>query len=305
MFLGIPQVWGAIKSMVRHASGRLGAEEETFIPEMERAKVYLVARIWLAIHLPSSPSRSISGSILPMLLVGPLPTMYGAWVHVMTGLTQHGGLAEDVLDHRLNSRTVYMNPVLRFIYWNMNYHIEHHMFPMVPYHPLPELHEGFAALSAAAKFRHHRCLPRNHSGPVAAAHGAGLAHRARNCQQGHFASHSCGRSEGQKMSQWIEACATDDIDEEDVIRFDHAGQTFAIYRSPDDKFYATDGLCTHEKVHLADGLVMDNIIECPKHNGRFDYRTGAAKGAPACINLKTYPVKVEAGKVLIDTGCMR
>ena len=104
------------------------------------------------------------------------------------------------------------------------------------------------------------------------------------------------------MGQWIEVCAAGDIDEEDVMRFDHEGQTFAIYRSPDDTFYATDGLCTHEKVHLADGLVMDNIIECPKHNGRFDYRNGAAKGAPACINLKTYPVKVEAGKVLIDTG---
>ena len=39
----------------------------------------------------------------------------------------------------------------------------------------------------------------------------------------------------------------------------------------DDEYYATDGLCTHEQVHLADGLVMDNIIECPKHNGRFDY----------------------------------
>ena len=104
------------------------------------------------------------------------------------------------------------------------------------------------------------------------------------------------------MGQWIEVCATDDIDAEDVMRFDHQGQTFAIYRSPDDTFYATDGLCTHEKVHLADGLVMDTIIECPKHNGRFDYRNGTAKGAPACINLKTYPVKVEAGKVLIDTG---
>jgi fatty acid desaturase len=59
----------------------------------------------------------------------------------MTGLTQHIGLAEDVLDHRLNSRTVYINPFSRFVYWNMNYHVEHHMFPMVPYHRLPELHQ--------------------------------------------------------------------------------------------------------------------------------------------------------------------
>jgi len=104
------------------------------------------------------------------------------------------------------------------------------------------------------------------------------------------------------MAQWVQACAEGDIDEEDVKRFDHAGRTFALYRAPGGKFYATDGLCTHEKVHLADGFVMDNIIECPKHNGRFDYRTGAAKGAPVCVDLKTYPVRLEDGKVLIDIG---
>jgi 3-phenylpropionate/trans-cinnamate dioxygenase ferredoxin subunit len=102
------------------------------------------------------------------------------------------------------------------------------------------------------------------------------------------------------MPEWIEACAVDDVEEEDVIRFDHGSRTFAIYRSPDDEFFATDGLCTHEQVHLADGLVMDEIIECPKHNGRFDYKTGAPKGAPVCVALQTYPVRVEDGKVLIE-----
>jgi len=101
------------------------------------------------------------------------------------------------------------------------------------------------------------------------------------------------------MTTWIDVCAAGVIPEEDVLRFDKDGATFAVYRSADDKYYATDGLCTHEKVHLADGLVMDHIIECPKHNGRFDYRTGAAKGAPVCVDLKTYPVKVEAGRVLL------
>jgi 3-phenylpropionate/trans-cinnamate dioxygenase ferredoxin subunit len=98
---------------------------------------------------------------------------------------------------------------------------------------------------------------------------------------------------------WVVACKTDDIEEEDVTRFDHAGHSFAIYRSPENAFYATDGRCTHEQFHLADGLVMDDIIECPKHNGRFNYKTGKAKGAPVCINLRTYPVKVEAGTVYI------
>jgi fatty acid desaturase len=81
----------------------------------------------------------MSRSILPAMVVG-LPRMYGAWHHLVTGLTQHSGLADDVTDHRLNSRTVYMNPFSRFVYWNMNYHVEHHMFPMVPFHALPALH---------------------------------------------------------------------------------------------------------------------------------------------------------------------
>lgn len=101
-------------------------------------------------------------------------------------------------------------------------------------------------------------------------------------------------------AQWIEACGADEIDEEDVVRFDHGGRSFALYRDEDDGYFATDGLCTHEKVHLADGLVMGRIIECPKHNGRFDYTTGQAKGAPACVNLKTYPVKVEGGRVFLQ-----
>ncbi|HBY12837.1 MAG TPA: fatty acid desaturase, partial [Rhodobacteraceae bacterium] len=58
-------------------------------------------------------------SILPLMVIG-LPRLYGAWHHVMTGVLQHGGLAEDVLDHRLNTRTVYMNRISRFIYLDMN-----------------------------------------------------------------------------------------------------------------------------------------------------------------------------------------
>ena len=102
------------------------------------------------------------------------------------------------------------------------------------------------------------------------------------------------------MASWIDACSTNDIEEEDVIRFDHGDRTFAIYRSLDGDFFCTDGLCTHEKVHLADGLVMDDTVECPKHNGRFNYQTGAALRAPACDALATYPTKVEAGRVWVQ-----
>jgi 3-phenylpropionate/trans-cinnamate dioxygenase ferredoxin subunit len=104
------------------------------------------------------------------------------------------------------------------------------------------------------------------------------------------------------MSMWIEACATDDIEEEDVVPFQHNGVDYAIYRSPGDEFYATAGHCTHEKQLMCDGLVMGSIIECPKHNGRFDYRTGEAQGAPVLVNIRTYPVKVENDTVYIDVS---
>lgn len=139
-FLGITTVPKVLRKLVIHSGGRLTDEEKTFVPELEWHKVYLVARIWLAIHASVIAVALWLGSWLPLMYVGVLPAMYGAWLGVYFGLTQHAGMAEDVLDHRLNSRTVYMNPVFRFIYWNMNYHVEHHIFPMVPYHALPRLH---------------------------------------------------------------------------------------------------------------------------------------------------------------------
>jgi 3-phenylpropionate/trans-cinnamate dioxygenase ferredoxin subunit len=99
---------------------------------------------------------------------------------------------------------------------------------------------------------------------------------------------------------WVDACAIDDIDEEDLIRFDHGDKTYAIYRSPADEYFCTDGKCTHEDVHLENGLVMQYEIECPKHNATFDYRTGEAMRAPACVNLNTYAVKVEGERVWIE-----
>ncbi len=106
-------------------------------------------------------------------------------------------------------------------------------------------------------------------------------------------------------SCWVEACRVGDIEPDDVARFDHAGRTFAIYRTGDERYYATDGLCTHARVHLAGGFVLGTLIECPKHNGRFDFTDGRAMGAPACIDLQTYPVKVENGRILLDLGALK
>jgi fatty acid desaturase len=131
-------------TMLRHAAGNLNGAEKDYIPVAEQPKAAGVARVWTLIYLATIAACIAMGSILPAMLIG-LPRLYGAWHHILTGVTQHIGLAEDVLDHRLNCRTVYMNPFSRFVYMNMNYHVEHHMFPMVPYHRLPELHREMMA----------------------------------------------------------------------------------------------------------------------------------------------------------------
>jgi len=101
---------------------------------------------------------------------------------------------------------------------------------------------------------------------------------------------------------WIDAGPADRIAAEDVAPFEYAGRSYALFRTSDDCYFATDGLCTHEQVELAQGFVSGTIIECPMHNGRFDFTTGEAKGAPACVNLATYPVKVERGRVLVKVA---
>ena len=94
----------------------------------------------------------------------------------------------------------------------------------------------------------------------------------------------------------------DDLEPESARCFDQGDRTFAVYRSPGDEFYCTDGLCTHKSVHLADGFVIDNEVECPKHSGAFDYHTGEALRLPPCVNLRSYPVRVEDGRVLVQIG---
>ncbi|MDX1400708.1 MAG: non-heme iron oxygenase ferredoxin subunit [Kiloniellales bacterium] len=98
---------------------------------------------------------------------------------------------------------------------------------------------------------------------------------------------------------WVFVSSADEIDEEDVIRFDHGSKTFAVYNTPKG-YFATDGICTHEEAHLADGLVIGSVIECPLHQGRFDIPSGKAKSAPVCVDLKTYPVKIEGGELFIE-----
>lgn len=101
------------------------------------------------------------------------------------------------------------------------------------------------------------------------------------------------------MSGWVDAGPLDAIEEEDLIRFDHGGSTYIVARDDAGGIYAAEGLCTHERVHLADGFVFGCIVECPRHQGRFDLRDGAPKGGPVTDGLRTYPAEVRDGRVFV------
>ena len=100
------------------------------------------------------------------------------------------------------------------------------------------------------------------------------------------------------MARWVEVCAVSDIEPEDVVQFAHQGREYAIYNSRSG-FYASDDLCTHQHAHLSNGLVIGDVIECPLHQGRFHIPSGKALSPPACVHLRTYPVKAEAGQLYI------
>ena len=307
-FLGLMAYPKYFRRLVMHSSGRMAAEEMTFIPQSEFPKVFRIARSHLLIYLLVLASAvalwfatgSLFQAVLPLMLFL-FPPLFGSWLAYLYGLTQHAGLAENVLDHRLNCRTVRMNFINRFFYWNMNYHTEHHMYPLVPYHRLPELHEAvkddcpppYPSLWSAWK-EIVLALQRQVKDPAWHVKRQLPESKAR-------ASDKARRTDASPDTEgWIEVCAAADLGIEDVIRFDHGRKTFALCRDDEGILFATDGICTHGNTHLANGLVKGKIVECPKHNGRFNIKDGSPARAPVCRGLATYPMEERAGRIWLN-----
>ncbi len=307
-FFALRSAPNELRKLFIHASGRIDKEVATYLPESEYKKVYWKARLYLFIFGVPIAASIVFRSPLPVMFVG-LPTLLGTWLMPVYGLTQHAGLAENVLDHRLNCRTVYMNRVHRFLYWNMNYHIEHHMFPLVPYHALPRLHELMKADcppaygSIGEAFREiiptlfkqvkdtsyfvERKLPE----------GAGTG-----IQPGHLFKASAADADENGL---VRICGVDEIAAGEVIRFDLDDQTFAVYRLGEDRYHMTEGVCTHGNSHLSDGLIVGEQIECSKHNGRFKISDGSPQRLPVCDALKSYEVSMNDNYLFFDTGLVR
>jgi MocE subfamily Rieske [2Fe-2S] domain protein len=291
---------GYFRKVIRHALGRMGADEKTYIPPAEFRKIYRNARIYVLIYLAVIALAVATRSFLPLLLVG-LPNLFGSWLGVLYGLTQHAGLAENVLDHRLNCRTVHLNFIHRYLYWNMNYHVEHHMFPLVPYHALPALHAAvkhdipppYPSLLAAWR----EIVPAVRRQLKDPAWHVKRQLPAPQLRAGAGPRPGAARPDA---AGWIEVCAAADLSPNDVIRFDHGKKTYALYRDAEGNLYASDGICTHGNTHLAEGLVKGKIIECPKHNGRFNLADGSPARVPICRGLATFPLEERNGRLHLN-----
>lgn len=303
-FFNLTVVPKYVRGVLLHSLGRMTPEELTYIPESEQGRIFARARIYLIIYLGVISLSIYIGSWLPLIYIV-FPNVFGSWLTVIYGLTQHAGLAENVLDHRLNTRTVYMNLINNYLYWNMGYHVEHHMFPLLPYHALPKLHELIKADCPAAYNglieAYREIIPallRQSKDPTyfVKRQLPPPASRVTELEASHVIT-AVGKP---VVDGWIEVCDSYRLPKEDVLRFDQDHRTFAIYRAADGKCYASDGTCTHGNAHLAEGFVKGNLIECAKHNGRFDIRDGSPQRLPVCVGLKTYAVRERDDKLYLD-----
>ena len=125
---------------LKHALGITTPVMEECIPARERSKCRWISRIHVTIWLVSIILSLYLKSWLPVLFIL-LPNFYGKTLFEIFGIIQHAGLLNNSKDHRLSTRDVYLNPIFSFLYWHMEYHIEHHMFPLIPSHNLKKLHE--------------------------------------------------------------------------------------------------------------------------------------------------------------------
>jgi len=132
-----------IGDTVRIAGGRFRGEWELTLFPAEKLETRRRPVRWARVMLGGHAAIWIVGVatgnwIVPaMLTFGPAT---GGWLFWLCNNTQHVGLQDNVADFRLCCRTFTLNPVVRFLYWNMNYHTEHHMYAAVPCYRLPRLH---------------------------------------------------------------------------------------------------------------------------------------------------------------------
>jgi nitrite reductase/ring-hydroxylating ferredoxin subunit len=100
---------------------------------------------------------------------------------------------------------------------------------------------------------------------------------------------------------WTELCSTDEIRVGEGKAFEVGNSYVAIF-NVEGEFCAIDDECTHEEASLAEGFVEGHLVECPLHGSQFNVRTGEVLSLPAVVPVRSYPVKLENGRILVELG---
>jgi len=126
--------------IIKHSFGIITPVVNITVPEKEIKKIINSSRLYVGFWLIIIASSILFKTWLPIIMLI-LPPFYGNTILMICGMTQHAGLADNVKDHRKSTRTVILNPFFSFLYSNMEYHIEHHIFPKIPCHNLKAFHQ--------------------------------------------------------------------------------------------------------------------------------------------------------------------
>ena len=134
-------VWYELKALIRNAAGLFSDDVKRCTPQSQWPKLKWNARAFIAIYLGCAAGSALLGWTWPLTLIV-IPRFVGSPVMSLFIMMQHVEMAEDQHNILHSTRSFRTNRFLQFIYCNMNHHIEHHLYPTVPFYALPKLSES-------------------------------------------------------------------------------------------------------------------------------------------------------------------
>ena len=319
LVLGTNHFWNYNKELVQLAIKRPNATIGSAVPTDDMALTTRNARMFLLAYAAVIGSCFVLWTPLPVVILM-LPRVIGEPMHGVLRALQHGGLETEAADHRRTTRSMYVSQPLQWLYCNMNFHIEHHMYPMVPFHALPALHTeikdqlpvptagvraGMAEILTTMRRQRvdsdYRLPNRVPEGtdqyielPLATPNAA-----VDNAAVDNAAVDNAAVDNAAVDSAGVVLCDVTDVPLSDVLGVERGGVRYAVCRTADGVVYVVDDTCTHHSARLSEGVLIGCEIECPMHQGRFDVTTGEATRRPAREPLATYAVEVVAGQVRV------
>ncbi|MBF9016825.1 MULTISPECIES: fatty acid desaturase [unclassified Oceanispirochaeta] len=292
-FFGI----GIIKPIpiIKHALGIIDSYTENLVPESDWKKMIWSSRLWVLGYAAIIFSSIYFQTFLPLVFTL-FARFYGAFIPTMLNHTQHVGLEENVYDHRLCTRNVKVNPILSFFYWNMEYHIEHHIYPGVPFHALSKLNNEvkdqlprpYKSVWAAYKELIPTIIKQQKESDY---HVTPVLPQLKSSKTDENSGEREIRIFEDAEGFWVSSIKAEELKSNGVLPFKYESKEYAVYRIGGN-FFASDARCTHAGALLSKGMVIGESIECPAHQGRFNIKSGEATHSPACDRLKIYNTRI-------------